>query len=50
MKRKLKRLYFKLVFEVYDFEPVSVEDAPLRYASLRSGGEDKPPSMLLVLG
>ena len=30
-------------------EPVSVEDAPLRYASLRSGGEVKHLQMLLVL-
>ena len=29
---------------------VSAEDAPLRYASLRYGGEDKHPQMLLVLG
>ena len=33
-------------------EPVSVEDAPLRCASLSSGGwgEGKHPQMLLVLG
>ena len=31
-------------------EPVGVEDALLRYALLRSGGKDKHPQMLLVLG
>ena len=31
-------------------EAVSVEDALLRSASLRSGGEDEHPQMLLVLG
>ena len=31
-------------------EQVSVEDTPLRYASLPYGGEDKRPQMLLVLG
>ena len=29
-------------------EPVSVEDAPLRYASLRSWQKDQYPHMLLV--
>ena len=31
-------------------EPISVENALLRYASLRSRGKDKQPQMLLVLG
>ena len=31
-------------------EPVSLEDAVIRHASLRFGGKDKHPPMFLVLG
>ena len=43
-------LWFALKVLVSVEEPVSVEDAPLRYALIRFGGKDKHSRMLLDLG
>ena len=50
MRGSSKKFWLPLEALVSFKEPVSVENALLCYASLRSGGEDKHPQKLLVLG
>ena len=50
MKEKSELFWLPLKPLVGVEETVSVEDAPLRYYSLRFGREDRHPQMSLVLG
>ena len=49
-KENAELLWLFLKALVSGEEVASVEDVPLRYASLRSEGQDKHPQMRLVLG